>query len=124
MDYLKENSKFLNVLLLPVLLLIGHQSLQNKHMHFFQNETIVHSHPLQDDNENPIKNHHHSKAEILFFQIVSFDYYSHSGELYFEPGAITSPRNFITAEEQSQYIVWLYNTDARDPPAGQLQQAA
>lgn len=117
MVYFRENIKFLYVLLIPVILAIGNQSLQNKHAHFYSNEIIVHSHPLEKSNEDPITTHNHTKAEIFFYNLIEFDYYTHPGEQFPESEACSSPGFFLSVEEQSAYIVWLYNTDSRDPPA-------
>ena len=59
---LRKNIRFLYILFLLVFLYIVHQSLQNKHAHFFANGEVVHSHPLNENDENPVKNHNHSKG--------------------------------------------------------------
>ncbi len=93
------------------------QMLQNKHAHVYGNEIITHSHPLEKNNDAPIKSHNHTQAEIFFYGLIAFDYFAHSEEQFFETGTISTPNIFIPTEEQSPYIVWLYNTDSRDPPA-------
>ncbi len=118
MVYLRGNIKFLYVLFLPVFLFTGNQSLQNKHTHLYSNEIIIHSHPLEKNNEAPVTNHNHTKAEIFFYSLVNFDYYSHSGEQLFDTSTVTTPNIYTTSREKSPYIVWLYNTGSRDPPSG------
>jgi hypothetical protein len=99
------------------MLIIGNQSLQNKHAHFYCNEVIVHSHPLEKNNEDPLTKHNHTKAEIFFYNLVGFDYYSHPGEHYFGTYICSFPCVYYYSKEQETYVVWLYNTDSRDPPA-------
>ena len=118
MVYLRENIRFLYAVFIPVILIIGNQSLQNKHAHFFSNEIIVHSHPFEKNSKDSAADHKHTKAEIYFYGLIGFDYYSHSGEQCIETTTCNSPGINVSSEKNQPYIVWLYNTDSRDPPAG------
>jgi hypothetical protein len=117
----RKYTRFLYILVLLVFIFISHQSLQNKHAHFYNNNTIIHSHPLNGNDENPIKNHNHSKTEIYFLQIISFEYFSHTGMQYFEVVTHVIPSVFYNADEQSDYYVIPGKNGSRDPPAQNCQ---
>lgn len=117
MVYLRRNIRLLNVLFLPVFLFIGNQTLQNKHSHIYSNKTVIHSHPLEKSNKVPIRDHNHTKAEFFFYNLVYFYCYSHSKEQSFEIVTTSTPNLYLITEEQIPRIIWLYNTDSRDPPA-------
>jgi hypothetical protein len=99
-----------------VFLFILHQSLQNKHTHFYVNGVVVHSHPLNENDKNPVKNHDHTKAELCLYHLLNFDYFSHAGELHFEAISTSFPEITISFKENSYYDICLCNTDPRGPP--------
>lgn len=112
----RKNIRFLYILFLLVFLYIAHQSVQNKHAHFYANGVIVHSHPLKKNNENPDKNHNHSNAEICLYHLLNFEYFTPAVELHIDADPTSFPRIKFPIKELSRYGVWLYNTDTRDPP--------
>lgn len=73
---IRKNTRFIFILVLPVYFFIVHNSLLNKHTHFYANGMVVtHSHPLNHDDESHGENHEHSKTEICFFQKLQIDYF-------------------------------------------------
>lgn len=113
---IRRNINFLNVLFLLAYLFITYQLLQNKHAHFYPNGMVVHSHPFNNDDNNPINDHKHSKQEICFYQSLNFDYFSHSGALYIEAESDYSHQMLVPSEVKLPNPIWLQRSDSRDPP--------
>jgi hypothetical protein len=117
--FIRENIKVLFILFLPVYFFIAHQSLQNKHTHFYANGIIVsHSHPVSTKKGEPINEHSHSPTEICFYQLVNIDYFSHSGELFFELYTPGSNKFFKRLEITEGNQTSIRKPVSRGPPLG------
>jgi hypothetical protein len=117
-NIIRKNIKPLFILFLPVYLLIVHQSLQNKHAHFYPNGVIVvHAHPVSHQEGIPINEHSHSKTEICFYHIVKFDYYTLSAEIVVEETQSAVTSHIVLAEAKYRLSPLIQHHDTRGPPA-------
>jgi hypothetical protein len=117
MVFVRENSKLLFILFLPVYFFIAHQSLQNRHTHFYANGIMVtHSHPLSNEEGQPINEHSHSPTEICFYQLINIDYFSHSGEQLIELKIPAPDKCFNRSEIQTANQTFIQAPDSRGPP--------
>ena len=75
MDYIRQNIKFVFILVLPVYLFIVENSILNKHTHVYSNGLIItHSHPLNSESDGPV-NHDHTKSEINLTCGLNIDFH-------------------------------------------------
>lgn len=75
MEFIRQNIKFVFILVLPVYLYIVEITILNKHTHVYSNGLVItHSHPLNSDSDNPL-NHNHSKSEINLYCGLNIDFY-------------------------------------------------
>jgi hypothetical protein len=103
--------------LLPVYFLIVQQSLQNRHAHFYANGMIIiHSHPVSHCNQNPINDHSHSKTEICFFHLLSFDLYETTGELKLNNTHLAVTAYIFHSNEKASLKPLFQYPDYRGPP--------
>jgi hypothetical protein len=116
--FIRENIKVLFILFLPVYFFIAHQSLQNKHTHFYANGIMVtHSHPISTEKGEPVNEHSHSPTEICFYQLVNIDYFSHSGELHIELVAPALRNGYKHFEIQTSSQAFFREPLSRGPPS-------
>lgn len=79
---LRKHIAFLAILLIPVYLLVMGNSIRNRHTHVLPNGMVItHSHPFTDDKGLPVK-HSHSRNQIVFFQLFTFDFFDSSPEVF------------------------------------------
>lgn len=77
MAFIRRHINILFVFILPVYLYIVQNSIQNEHTHVYANGMVVtHSHPVDCQEESPIKNHEHSTSEICLYSSLHFDVYN------------------------------------------------
>jgi hypothetical protein len=120
-EIIRKNIRFLFVLFLPVYFLIVHQSLQNKHAHFYPNGVIVvHAHPVSHQDRTPINEHSHSKTEICFYQTVNFEYYTLSEETGIEETQPVVTDHVVFSKERGWEMPFFNHHDTRGPPAIQI----
>ena len=75
MNYIRQNIKFVFILILPVYLFIVENSILNKHTHVYSNGLIItHSHPLDSESDGPV-NHDHTKSEINLTCGLNIDFH-------------------------------------------------
>lgn len=79
---LRININILAILLIPVYLLVVGNSIRNRHSHVLPNGMVItHSHPFTDAKGLPVK-HSHSRNQIVFFQLFTFDFFDSSPEVF------------------------------------------
>jgi hypothetical protein len=95
-----------------------HQSLQNKHAHFYPNGVIVvHAHPVSHQEGIPINEHSHSKTEICFYHIVKFDYYTLSAEIFIEEIQPAAIDQVVFCEVRTWQRPFFHHPDSRGSPS-------
>jgi hypothetical protein len=95
-----------------------HQSLQNKHAHFYPNGVIVvHAHPVSHQEGVPINEHSHSKTEICFYHIIKFDFYTLSAEIVIEETQPAATDKVVLSEVRIWQKLFIHHPVTRGPPA-------
>ena len=118
MAFIRKNSNFLFVIILPVYLYIVQNSITNKHTHFYPNGIVVtHSHPVEKDSGQPINSHNHTKTEICFYASLHSDIYFVPVLSAVEFGIREQILRFYIPDDQSEYISPHLNSSPRGPPA-------
>ncbi len=83
--FIRKYLKAIYVLALPVYFYISYSSVLNKHSHVNANGIVImHSHPVNQENDEPSNEHNHSKKEICLYQSLNFDYFNVSEDLQTE----------------------------------------
>ncbi len=79
---LRKNINVLAILLIPLYLLVMGNSILNRHTHVMPNGVVItHSHPFTDSKTGlPVK-HNHTRNQIVFFQLFTFDFCDISPEV-------------------------------------------
>jgi hypothetical protein len=120
-NLIRENIRLFFCLFLPVYFLVVHQSLQNKHAHFYPNGVVVvHTHPVSHQEGVPINEHSHSKTEICFYQIINFDYFTCTADIIIEEIQPAFATHIVSAEEKLRLTQLIQHHDNRGPPAIQV----
>lgn len=80
---IRKHIKFLLFLILPAYFLVLGNSIANRHIHILPNGSVVtHAHPFINDNTSEDKTKHgHTKAEFIFFQLTTIDFFEVSTPL-------------------------------------------
>ncbi|HZH72480.1 MAG TPA: hypothetical protein VFD91_08315 [Mariniphaga sp.] len=104
-------------------LLVVHQSIQNKHTHFYSVGSIVHSHPFDHHNTNSANTHNHSANEAFFYQLIYFDLFDQSAEVLVKPICDNVCRTIIYAliKQFSDFLI--QEQDTRGPPFSKASSA-
>ena len=117
MENIRKNIRFIFILILPVYFFIVHNSLLNKHTHFYANGMVVtHSHPLNHDDKNQAENHEHSKTEICFFQKYQIDYFKIAPLIQVDFKNDLLITEFYDTNQHSNYSQPLIQFISRGPP--------
>lgn len=83
---LRKHIAFLAILLIPVYLLVLGNSIRNRHTHVLPNGVVItHSHPFTDADGLPVK-HSHTRNQIVFFQLFTFDFFDSAPEVFVVSG--------------------------------------
>jgi hypothetical protein len=116
--FIRENSKLLFVLFVPLYFFIAQNSLQNRHTHISANGIVItHSHPVNHPKHDPLSAHDHSDSEICFYHLVHFDYFSPSPEIQFTFQADIPQSKFFLADEKGRQLFLLHQNYNRGPPS-------
>jgi len=121
LEFIRKNTRFIFILILPVYFFIVQSSLLNRHTHFYANGIIVtHSHPTDSKDNGSGKNHKHSKNEICFYSAVHFDYYNISSELQISNNCNPVSRGYFIHNEKFFHLTLQLHKTLRGPPAFQI----
>ena len=118
LKFIRENTRLIFLLVLPVYLFIVQASVTNRHTHFYPNGMVVtHSHPFQPGEDGSEAGHSHSKTEICFYAGLSSDLYHAEPVLQLLPheGFVSVAKWFF--KEESKSLQSLFSFGLRGPPA-------
>jgi len=120
MDFIRQNIKFVFILVLPVYLFIVENSILNKHAHVYSNGLVItHSHPLNTDSDEP-SDHDHTKSEINLICGLSIDFHL-APELSHVDEANSELVEVHKAESEKKYFnLCDLQVIPRGPPASQI----
>ena len=121
MRIIRENTRLIFLIVLPVYLFIVQASITNRHTHFFPNGMVVtHTHPFEHGENGNADGHNHSKTEICFYAGLSFDFYlaEPSAQLLHSEGLVSE--NTTEACENFKQHQSVYQIGLRGPPALQI----
>lgn len=117
MKFIRKNTKVLFILVLPVYFLIIQNSIRNKHTHFFPNGVVItHSHPLNRNSDDPIKNHSHSKTEICLFSLLNINLHIATPEYNIDFSTTDYSKSFVVDDVRIEYTSPNYHLVPRGPP--------
>jgi len=116
-EFIRENTKFLFILVIPVYFYIVQSSILNKHSHFNSNGLVItHSHPLDKD----VNNHDHTETEICFFANLHFDFFTFTPEIQIGNFENSSFQEYIIYDNKSTYSSTFLQIKLRGPPVFQV----
>ena len=117
MESIRKNIRLLFVFVLPVYIYIVQSSIQNKHTHFYPNGIVVaHSHPVDTENDDPLKDHDHTQTEICLFQQLKIDFFTVSVEMNIKPGEFFVARKFVIVDDEKHGRKLAWQPLKRGPP--------
>ncbi len=114
---LRKHISWLALLLIPVYFLVLGSTVKNRHTHVLPNGVVItHSHPFTDASGKPIQ-HGHSRNQIAFFQLFTFDYFESTPEV-----VLTEKTDDLQGEIKPIYVSQISETPPsaiflRGPPA-------
>ena len=121
LEFIRKNTRFIFILILPVYFFIVQSSLLNKHTHFYANGIVVtHSHPADSRNGESGKNHKHSKNEICFYSAIHFDYFNISPELHINYNHNPVSTDYFIHNEKFFHLTLQLHKTLRGPPVFQI----
>ncbi len=118
MEFIRKNTKVLFILILPVYFFIIQSSILNKHTHFFANGLVItHSHPLDKNSDDPIKNHGHTQTEICLYSLLNINLHNSTPEFIvdFKPSVISE--TIVSTNIHSEYNSPYFQIAPRGPPS-------
>ena len=119
MQFIRQNIKFVFILVLPVYLYIVEISILNKHTHVYSSGLVVtHSHPLNSNSDEPL-NHEHSKSEINLFCSLNIDFHFAQEQSQLNDVAFEWIAERRTENEKITYNLVDYQLIPRGPPSSQ-----
>lgn len=117
MAIIRKNIKLVYLLVIPAYLFVVHNSISNKHTHFYANGIIVtHSHPVGKKDGQPINKHNHTKTEICFFHSIHLDAFIVPDVVFLKGYDLILTKNFFVPNERINSLFFCLNTTPRAPP--------
>jgi hypothetical protein len=117
MAFIRRHIKLMFVFVLPVYFYVVQNTIQNKHTHVSASGMVVtHSHPFDEENENPADSHDHSKMEICLYCGLFSDFYT-TANLHVLPVTTNEQNvNYLIKNERVHYNTSLRSGVTRGPP--------
>jgi hypothetical protein len=120
MKFIRQNIKFVFILVLPVYLYIVEHSILNKHTHVYSSGIVItHSHPLNSNSDDPL-NHDHTKSEINLFCGLNIDFHFAAEQLQLNEVVFEFLAEQRTVNEKIAFNLIDYQLIPRGPPASQI----
>lgn len=117
MQFIRKNSRFLFLIVLPVYFYIVQSSILNKHTHVYANGIVVtHSHPFDKENETPGKQHKHSHIEICLYSLLNFEWFQNEESYVIKPEIKVSTYHYFISNDVSRYCLYHFEKSPRAPP--------
>ncbi|MBL7970233.1 MAG: hypothetical protein JNL03_01825 [Prolixibacteraceae bacterium] len=118
MVQLRKHIQFLAILLIPVYLLVLGSSIKNRHTHVLPNGIIItHSHPFTDAGTGLPLKHSHTKNQILFYQLFTFDFFERTPDCVPDQPVSTLQKEVTACHSEAVTICSLRLSQLRAPPA-------
>lgn len=120
-EFIRRNIKFVYILVLPVYFFIIQNSILNKHTHVFSNGIVItHSHFVDEENNEPLNEHKHTKSEIQLFCDLSIDFYFVPEQTQLDHFIFENFLEYIVENENAAILSPILTIDSRGPPAFQI----
>ena len=118
MEFIRNNTKVLFILVLPVYFFIIQSSILNKHTHFYANGLVItHSHPLNKNSDDPVKNHTHSQTEICLYSLLNINIHNATSEYIIDFKPSDYSETLVSLDIHIEYTSPNFHIAPRGPPS-------
>lgn len=115
---LRKHIQILAILLIPVYLLVLGSSIRNRHTHVLPNGIVItHSHPFADARTGLPVEHSHTRNQILFYQLFTFDFFEHTPDTVPDRPVSALYDQFIACRPEAVTVCTFRLSLLRGPPA-------